>query len=201
MPEPSSAAWGTCAFCGEAFPPRARSCPTCGAAEGIPPGAQSQLPRRRRQRFELVRVLRVVAVVAVIIGLAWATFSAGISGPPTVADPLTTAGWHDLGPGNYSSVSGPITGEDYIVGNYTVTNPPGAPLSLEVYNSTGFSNFVLHLGSQPIVVQNGSEGRIIFAAPYTDTFYLVFVNPFAPTTGIDLHVYVVTNYESNVVVA
>lgn len=200
MADPHAKEWGTCALCGEAFPPGGKSCPTCGAPNDVRPGAEASLPRRRRQWFQTIRALRVLAIVVVILGLAYATLSAGISGPPTVADPLTTAGWHDLGPGNYSALSGPITGEDYIVGNYTVTDPPGAPLTLEVFNSTGFSDFTLHLAAQPLAVQNGSGGRIVFAAPYTDTFYLVFSNGFAPSTGIALQVYVVTNYESNVVV-
>ncbi|HKV90170.1 MAG TPA: hypothetical protein VJQ43_03120 [Thermoplasmata archaeon] len=201
MPDPRALEWGTCSVCGEAFPPNAAGCPTCGATGGIRPGAEARLPRWGRRRFQLIKGLRVLAIVGVIGGLGWATLSAGLSGPPTFTDPLTTSGWHDVSAGNFSTLSGPITGEDYIVGNYTVVNPPGAPLTLEVFNSTGFSHFALHADERPMVVQNGSAGRIVFAAPYTDSFYFVFVNGFAPTTAIDLHVYVVTNYESNVVVA
>lgn len=195
----SPSEWGTCAYCGEAFPPTAKSCPTCGDRENIQHSAVASLPKRRFARFRLVQVVRVLAIVGVIGGLAWATLAGGFSAP-TVADPLTTSGWHDVGPGNFSFVWGPITGEDYIVGNYTVVNPPGAPLTFEVFNSSGFTAFSAHAAAQPLYTQSGSSGRIIFAAPYTDTFYLVFQNGFAATTGIDLHVFVVTNYESNVVV-
>jgi len=200
MADLRNAEWGTCAVCGEAFPPGTGTCPTCGAREPIRAGTESALPTRGRRKFQAIRVLRVLVIVGIILGLGWATLSAGLSGPPTLDDPLTTAGWHDVGAGNYTTLSGPITGEDYIVGNYSVANPPGAPLTFEVFNSTGFSAFVLHAPAAPLALQNTSSSRIIFAAPYTDTFYLVFVNPFAPSTGIDLHVYLATNYETNVVV-
>lgn len=199
MPDDRSKEWGACALCGEAFPPNATGCPTCGASVAVRPGAASALPKRRRQWFGMVRSLRVFIVVVIILGLGWATLSAALTGPPTYSDPLTTAGWHSVGAGNYTYLSGPVSGEDYIEGNYSVANPPGAPLTFEVFNSTSFAAFATHGAAQPIVVQNGSSSRIIFAAPYTDTFYLVFVNSFAPSTGIDLRVYVTTNYESNVV--
>jgi hypothetical protein len=199
MPDERSQEWGSCAFCGEAFPPNSTACPTCGAGLAVRPGATAALPRRKRQWFGLVRSLRVLIVVVVILGLGWATLSAALTGPPSYTDPLTTAGWHDVGAGNYTYLSGAISGEDYIEGNYTVANPPGAPLTFEVFNSTSFAAFSTHSAAQPILVQNSSSSRIVFAAPYTDTFYLVFVNSFAPATGIDLHVFVTTNYESNVV--
>lgn len=196
---PSPNAWGTCGFCGEAYPPGAKVCPTCGGTEEVRAGAQSVLPRRKKARFRLVQLVRVLAVVGVIGGLAYATWSAGPA-PPVVADPLTTSGWHSVGPGNYTYLSGPITGEDYIVGNYSVWNPPGAPLTVEIYNSTDFTYYTSHAPAQPLLTQNGSSGKIVFAAPYTDTFYFVFSNQYAPSTQIDLQVYIVTAYESNVVI-
>jgi hypothetical protein len=199
MAAPLPPAWGTCGFCGEAYPPDAKVCPTCGGKEEVRAGAQSSLPPRKRQKFRLIQFMRVLLIVAVIGGLAYATWSSGFS-PPVVADPLTTSGWHTVGPGNYTYLDGPVTGEDYIVGNYSVMNPPGAPLTLEVYNSTDFTFYTAHVGAQPLLEQNGSTGRIVFSAPYTDTFYFVFVNPFAPTTQINLQVYIVTQYESNVVI-
>jgi hypothetical protein len=198
MPEARSAEWGTCALCGEAFPPKGAMCPTCGALQSVRPGATSQLPPRTRRRFQLVLALRVLAVVVVVLGLAWATLSGALTGPPTYADPLTTSGWQTVGPGNFSVLSGPVSGEDYIQGNYSVENPPGAPLTLEVFNSTDYPYFAAHAASTPLLVLNGSAEPFAFAAPYTDTFYFVFVNGFAPTTGIALHVYVSTEYESNV---
>lgn len=199
MSDDRSKEWGACALCGEAFPPKAASCPTCGASVAVRPGAVNALPKRRRQWFGLVRSLRVFIVVVVILGLGWATLSAALTGPPTYSDPLTTRGWHSVGAGNYTYLSGPVSGEDYIEGNYSVANPPGAALTFEVFNSTSFAAFSTHGPAQPIVVQNASASRIVFAAPYTDTFYLVFVNSYAPSTGIDLNVFVTTNYESNVV--
>jgi len=148
----------------------------------------------------MVQALRVVVVVVVILGLAWATLSGAISGPPTYADPLTSSGWQTVGAGNFTYLSGPVTGEDYIQGNYSVENPPGAPLTLEVFNSTDFPDFAAHAPAIPLLVINGSAEPFAFAAPYTDTYYFVFVNSFAPSTGIDLHVFVSTAYESNVVV-
>ncbi|MCI4362028.1 MAG: hypothetical protein L3J77_02395 [Thermoplasmata archaeon] len=199
MPDEHAKEWGSCAFCGEAFPPTAPSCPTCGASLAVRPGAVAALPKRKRQWYGLVRSLRLLIVVVVILGLGWATLSAALTGPPTYTDPLTTAGWHTVGAGNYTYLSGAISGEDYIAGNYTVENPPGAPLTFEVFNSTSFAAFATHSAAQPILIVNSSSTRIVFAAPYTDTFYLVFVNNFAPSTNINLQVFVTTNYESNVV--
>lgn len=200
VPDPHASEWGACALCGEAFPPNGKMCPTCGATEAVRPGATEALLPRTRRRYKLVRALRVFAVVVVILGLAWATLSGAISGPPTYQDPLTTSGWQNVGAGNFTYLSGPVTGEDYIQGNYSVDNPPGAPITLEVYNSTDFPDFAAHAPAIPLLVQNGSSQTFAFAAPYTDTFYFVFVNTFAPSTGLDLHIYVVTAYESNVVV-
>ncbi|HEV8049734.1 MAG TPA: hypothetical protein VGP88_03980 [Thermoplasmata archaeon] len=200
MTDPRAAEWGTCSLCGEAFPPNGAKCPTCGALHSVRPGQENALPRRTRRWFKMVQALRVAVVVVVILGLAWATLSGAISGPPTYADPLTTSGWQTVGAGNFTYISGPVTGEDYIQGNYSVENPPGAPLTLEVFNSTDFPDFAAHASAIPLLVINGSAEPFAFAAPYTDTYYFVLVNSFAPSTGIDLHVYVATNYESNVVV-
>jgi hypothetical protein len=199
VPDPHASEWGACALCGEAFPPNGKMCPTCGATEAVRPGATEALLPRTRRRYKLVRALRVFAVVVVILGLAWATLSGALTGPPTYADPLTTSGWQNVGPGNFSVLSGAISGEDYIQGNFTVENPPGAPLTLEVFNSTDYPYFTAHAPSIPLLVMNGSSEAFAFAAPYTDTFYFVFVNSFGIWTGINLHVYVVTAYESNVV--
>jgi hypothetical protein len=139
-------------------------------------------------------------VVVVILGIAWATLAGAITGPPTYADPLTTSGWQTVGAGKFTYLSGAVTGEDYIQGNYSVANPPGAPLTLEVFNSTDFPAFAAHAAATPLLTLNGSAEPFAFAAPYTDTYYFVLVNSFAPSTGIDLHVYVSTNYESNVII-
>jgi hypothetical protein len=198
--DPRAVEWGTCALCGEAFPPNGAKCPTCGALQSVRPGATESLPTRTRRRYKFVMALRVLVVVVVILGLAWATLSGAISGPPTYQDPLTTSGWQNVTAGNFTFLSGPVTGEDYIQGNFSVDNPPGAPITLLVFNSTDFPDFAAHAPSIPLLEQNGSDQAFAFAAPYTDTFYFVFVNTFAPSTGLDLHIYVNTAYESNVVI-
>ena len=94
-------------------PAERRRCPTCGASLAVRPGTEAVLPRTRRW-YKLVRALRVLVVVVVILGLGWATLSAALTGPPTYTDPLTTAGWQTVGAGNYTYLSGAISGEDYI---------------------------------------------------------------------------------------
>jgi hypothetical protein len=144
---------------------------------------------------------RAALVVGVALGLAYALVSAVWSGPPTFADPLTTTGTYTLGPGNFTYLSGWITGEDYIDGNYTVTNPVGTQLVFQVYNSSGFTAFFHHEPAMPQWNQTGSDqGAIVFSAPYTDTFFLVFENPYQPTSGITMTIYIATNYQSNVVI-
>jgi hypothetical protein len=139
--------------------------------------------------------------VGVVFALAYAIISPTISGPPSVSDPLTTQATYVIGPGNSSYLGGAITGEDYVVGNYTVVNPAGASIGMAIYNS---SDFARYLNGQPTkaawTVPPQPTGRIVFAAPYTDQFYFVFTNPYGGATGIVEHVYVVTNYQSNVLV-
>ena len=45
------------------------------------------------------------------------------------------------------------------------------------------------------------SGPIVFAAPYTDTFYLVFTNPYPASSGLKVTVYAATQYEPNVVIS
>ncbi len=146
-----------------------------------------------------LRVLRVVVIVGVVAALAYAMLSATLSGPPSVNDPLTTAGTYLITPSNNTYLSGEITGEDFVVGNYTVVNPIGSQVAFAIYNSTEYTSFAEHLSATPLYSDGlASAGRIIFAAPYTDTFYLVFSNPYS--NGPQLLIYAETNYESNVVI-
>ena len=156
---------------------------------------------RRRTRLRWLKSLRSLIVIGVVGAIALAIAIPVLSGPPVLPDPLTLAGVYSVGPGNITYFGGAITGEDYIVGNYTVVNPFGASVGVSVYNSTEFASLA-HTGvatpawsATPL-----PNGRIIFAAPYTDTFWFVFANPYPPSSGIALHVYVTTNYETNVVI-
>ena len=150
--------------------------------------------------MQFISALRVVLVIAVIVGVAYAILSAVVTGPPVIADPLTTSQTLSAGPGNFSYLSGLITGEDYIIGNYTVMDPLGALVTFNVFNSTEFQAYANHQPAQSQwAVSAQSTGRIIFAAPYTDTFFLVFSNPYLPVTHLGIQVYVSTNYVSNVV--
>ena len=146
-------------------------------------------------------MLRVAIVVAVIAGLAIAIIQPSLSGAPVLPDPLTTSGVYAISPGNTTVLGGAITGEDYIEGNYTVVVPAGASVQLSVYNSTEYAQLQEGRGgATAATVAPLSSGRIVFAAPYTDTFYFVFTNPYPSASGIVLHVYIATNYESNVVI-
>jgi len=195
------AAWRTCRYCGGAFPPDGKVCPTCGQNYTVATDQISTLPTAARRWLRVTQFVRVAIVVGVAVGLAYAIVSAVYTGPPNVADPLTTTGTYTIGPGNFTYLSGWITGEDYIDGNYTVLSPVGTQLEFEVYNSTSFPAYESGLPATPQWNQTGPDaGSLIFAAPYTDQFYLVFQNPYLPTSGIVLTVYIVTNYQSNVVI-
>ncbi len=151
--------------------------------------------------MRFLQILRVGVVVGVALGLAYAITSAVWSGPPSIPDPLTTQGTLSVGAGNFSYLSGWITGEDYVDGNFTVVHPLGVPIDFAVYNSTEFSRFANHETAASIwSTSNQSTARIIFAAPYTDVFYLVFQNPYPVSSGINVAVYEVTSYQTNVVI-
>ncbi len=195
-PAESRATWGTCTFCGDATPPGAPKCVTCGQVlnRGAP------LPRRTKHWMTLVKALRIVIVVGVVAALGWAIVSAQLAGPTTFSDPLTGTWTMNVSAGHYVVLSGNITGEDYIQGNYSVTSPPGALATLFVLNSTEISPFLLgYPYATAAPPSNGTNGLIVFDAPYTDTFYFVYLNPYPATSNITETIYVHTTYESNVV--
>jgi len=201
MAAPDPTAWRTCRVCGGAVPADERICPTCGQSSSVATDQIGSLPTGPRRRLRVVQLARVFIVVGVAAGLAWAIASAVYTGPPTIADPLTTTGTYTIGPGNFTYLAGAITGEDYVDGNYTVLNPVGTQLVFQVYNSSSFPDYLKGLPATPQWNQTGPDaGPIVFAAPYTDTFYLVFQNPYLPTSGIVMTVYIATNYQSNVVI-
>jgi hypothetical protein len=166
----------------------------------VAPRSAAQAKRQRRWS-QIIGSLRILVVVAVVAGLTWALVSAVYTGPPVYADPLTTQGSYHLAPGKFTYLSGAITGEDYIVGNFTVVDPTGASVVFSVFNASEFTAFT-H-GKPARAVSGGvglPSGRIIFAAPYTDTFYFVFQNPYESTSGINETLFASTNYQSNVVI-
>lgn len=200
-PDPATPAWPTCQVCGRAVPQPEGVCPSCGQQKTVETSKIPQLPERSRRRLRLATTVRVIIVVVVIGGLAFDTISSVYSGPPTYPDPLTTQGTYTLGPGNYTVLSGAITGEDYIDGNYTVVSPAGTSLSFAVYNATEYAAWVHGESAQPQWTTNGtSASAIVFDAPYTDTFFLVFQNPYEPGSGIVQTVYISTAYQSNVLI-
>jgi hypothetical protein len=194
--------WGSCAFCGDAVPPDAKICPTCGKEQGTPAERLAQAQSRSgHRRAVLLRWLRVLVVVAIVVTIGWAIISAQIAGPTTYADPLTGTWTFAVPPGGWHIIAGNITGEDYIEGNFSVETPIAADVMVYIYNSTEFGEFYTHQPAQPAATPftNVSSARIVFAAPYTDEFFFVFVNPYPTGSNLTETIYVSTMYESNVV--
>ena len=199
-PDPNPGTWGACSFCGVAVAAGATKCGICGAEHPIPAGEVPTAPKRIRRRIRLTATFRSAIVVAVAVALAYTLISAVLAGPPVVPDPLTTAGAYLLGPGNYTVISGNITGGDFIQGNFSEVAPPGIDISVAIYNSSEWSWFTNGSGSPGSLWNNTPSwyGAIVFAAPYTDMYYFVFTNPLPVSSGISVEVYIVTEYESNV---
>jgi hypothetical protein len=194
--------WDSCAFCGDAVPPDAKICPTCGKEQGTPTErAAVARSRSGHRRAVLLRWLRVLVVVAIVATIGWAILSAEISGPTTYSDPLTGAWTFAVPAGGYHLIAGNITGEDYITGNFTVESPVAAQIMLYIYNSSEFGAFYTHQPAQAAQppYTNVSHAYIVFAAPYTDEFYFVFENPYPASSGITENLFVTTTYETNVV--
>ena len=199
---PTELRWTSCTFCGDAVPPTAKLCPTCGLPQGTP-AERAALAKTRpiRRRTRVLRWLRILVVVAIAGGIGYAIISAEISGPTTFPDPLTGAWTLSVQPGGWGLIAGNITGEDYIVGNFSVETPVAADVVVLIFNSSEFGAFYAHQSAQPAVpaYTNVSSSRLVFAAPYTDEFFFVFENPYPATANITERVYVTTTYETNVV--
>lgn len=195
-PDPT---WGVCRFCGVAVMAGASRCGICGAADPLPAAEVARAPRPVRRWVRLTHGLRVMAVVVVVVGLAYALISAELSGPPKVPDPLTTSGVYTISAGRYYLLTGEVTGGDFVVGNYSTLVPGGSSLEVAVYNSTEGSVFV---NGTPAVaawsLPAEPGGRIIFSAPYTDTYYFVFENPYPSSSQLNVTAFIETEYESNV---
>jgi hypothetical protein len=194
--------WGSCTFCGDAVPPEARICPTCGKEQGTPAQrAVEGRSRPARRRATALRWLRALVVVAIVSTIGWAIVSAEISGPTAYADPLTGAWTLNVPAGGWSILAGNITGEDYITGNFSVESPVAGEVMVYIYNSSQFAAFYAHQNAQTAAppYTNVSSARIVFSAPYTDEFYFVFENPYAPASHLAERIYITTTYETNVV--
>ncbi|HTW55394.1 MAG TPA: zinc ribbon domain-containing protein [Thermoplasmata archaeon] len=192
-------AWGACRYCGVANPAGARACTICGAADPVGAAEMATVPRAVRRRIQFTGGLRALIVVAVVIGLAYTITAAVWSGPPVAPDPLTTSGTYALAPTQSVLIWGEVTGGDYVVGNYTTVQPAGTSVTLSVYNSTEWGR--LQNGSvatSAYSIGPNDSARIVFTAAYTDNFYFVFTNPYPPASGLNLTVYIATEYESNV---
>lgn len=192
--------WGTCRFCGVATPYGSSQCPECGADRPVSPAERRSAPKSLRRRLQFTGLLRTVVVVGIVVLLAYAMISAVLEGPPVLTgDPLTTQAGYRVGPGNYTEISGEITGGDYVVGNYSSFNPIGVNVQFVIYNSSEWSSF--SSGGLPAPTYSGgtgSSGRIVYSAPVTDTYYFVFTNPYPVASHLVIGIYVATEYESNV---
>jgi len=198
-PSTAESTWGVCRFCGVAVAAGAEHCGICGAADPLPASQVAQAPRPVRRWVRLTHGLRVLVVVVVIVGLAYALVPAALSGPPKVADPLTTSGVYSISASHYALIVGNVTGGDFVVGNYSTMVPAGSSLEVAVYNSTGWSAFVNGTPTTPAwSLPAQPDARIIFSAPYTDTYYFVFENPYAASSALEVTAYIETQYESNV---
>lgn len=196
MGEPT---WGTCLTCGDATPPGAERCPACGKEGPFRTADVASVPSRTRWRLRLHRWFRSSLVAGVAVALAAVLIQAAWTGPPTVADPLSVAHGYTVAPGHYAVLSGQITGEDYILGNYSVVTPPGAIADFAIFNSTEYARFVANpVTAAPAYAENSSSARIVFSALETDTYFLVWQNPYSPATGLTLTLFVHTEYQSNV---
>ncbi|MGA8664731.1 MAG: hypothetical protein WB809_06690 [Thermoplasmata archaeon] len=196
---PPDPTWGMCQFCGVAVAPGAKVCGICGAADPVPAALVARASKPIRRRIQMSGFLRSVIVIGVVFALAYSTVSVVLSGPPVVSDPLTTSGSYEIGPGNFTVIMGEITGGDYVIGNYTTVDPVGTNLDVAVYNSTLWTQFELGHDPAPLWTNSpGPSGRIIYSAPYTDSFFFVFTNPYPPTSDLRVTAFIVTQYESNV---
>jgi hypothetical protein len=197
---PTGERWGTCSTCGDAMPPGATRCGSCGKEYALPPSHATPTPRTLR-RLRLHRSARAAIVAGIAVGLAGLMGLAVYQGPPIAADPLTNHWLLRADAGNFTTFSGAVTGGDYVTGNFTVLDPPGAVLLFEVFNASEFVRFTRDAPATPAQAPtNASAALIDFSAVVTDTYFFVWQNAYPRATQINVTVYVVTQYMSNVVV-
>jgi hypothetical protein len=200
VPSEAPGTWGTCPFCGVAVPYGAAKCPECGTAGPLSARQISVAPKRRRYWLKFIATARTLIVVGVIGVLAYATLSAVWAGPPVLTgDPLTTNAGYMVAPGNFTVVSGEITGGDFVVGNYSSYDPVGMNIVFVIYNNSQWDAF--RTGGLVTPTYEGnvtSSGRIVYSAPVTDDYYFVFTNPYPISSHLTIGIFVATQYESNV---
>jgi len=194
------AEWGSCPFCGVAVPPGASKCEICGAENPLSSAQVAQAPRKVRRWIHLTRAFRALVVVTVILGLTYAIGSAVLSGPPTLSsDPLTTAGTYQIGPGNYTVISGEITAGDYVTGNFTAVTPVGVNIAVAVYNSSEWAAFVGGGTPSPLYSLSPTyQANLVYSPVVTDTYFFVFSNPYPASSHLTVGVYIATLYNANV---
>jgi hypothetical protein len=199
---PAPPEYGTCPVCGDAVPPGAAICPICGASDPIRADQVAQLKGAKKHRFKLLQYGRSLVIVVVVVGLGFLMVQAALTPPPVADNPLSQTSTLTVAPGHFLEIAGTITGADYIEGNYTVLDPPGALLTFEIFNSTEFPIFDVGGVATPMQAPiTSSDGRIVYSALYTDTFYFVWVNNYPADSGLNLTFYSTTTYETNVQVA
>src|ERR1700689_1944034 len=130
-PTPPDPTWGVCSFCAVAVAPGATTCGICGAEEVIRATELRRVSRRQRRRTQATNVFRSLIVVSVVL-----------TGQPNIPDPLTTSAFYTIAPGNFTFLNGNITGGDFIIGNFSTSNPVGLEMELAVYNSTQWPQFL-----------------------------------------------------------
>jgi hypothetical protein len=198
-PASPESTWGACSFCAVAVPPGATECPICGASDPIRASDMPKVSKYQRRRLLATGVFRSLIVMGVSLGLAYLMISLVLGGPPVVADPLTTAGLYNLAPGNSTIISGEITGGDFVIGNFSTSDPVGLNLELAVYNSTQMPQYLGGLSPVPLYTLGPmTVGHIVFSAPYTDEYSFVFTNPYPTGSGLSYVAQITTTYESNV---
>jgi len=195
-----TAEWGSCRFCGVAVRPGATKCEICGADGPLSAAEVSKAPPKVRRWLHLTRAFRTLIVITVIAGLTYAVVSAELSGPPNLTgDPLTTTGTYEIGPGNFTVISGDITGGDFVTGNYTAVAPVGVNIGLAVYNSSEWNEF--DAGGTPTPLYSVAptyNAQLVYSPLVTDTYYFVFSNPYPTPSHLTVGVYITTLYNSNV---
>ncbi len=196
---PGDDTWGACRFCSVAVAPNDKVCPECGAPDPIRAAEVATLPKSVRRRQKATNLLRTLVVIGIAVGLGYTLLSTLIAGPPVVDDPLDTQGLYTIGPGNYTIISGDITGGDFVIGNFSTTAPAALDVVLDVYNSTEMPQFINGLNPTPqYTLGPTTNGRIVFSAEYTDTYYFIFTNPYPASSHITYIAEITTTYESSV---
>jgi hypothetical protein len=191
--------WGSCRYCGTAVAPGATVCGLCGADRPVPAAALPKAPVGVRRRISFFNWLRMIVMVGVSVALGWALISAVASGPPVVADPLDTSGSYVVPVGSTAIFDGNITGGDYIVGNFTSTQPLEANVTVSAYTYSGWLEQVQNGTGSPVwSTPSEGVGRIVFSPEVTNDYMFVLTNNYPASTHLVIHVYVTTQYESNV---